>query len=279
MPKKLAYLGPPGTFSEEAALLYDRTAELLPMASFRAVASAVEAGMADEGIVAIENSIEGSVTDVLDLLIHDSHLSIYTEVVLPINNQLLVKPGTGTGDIQVLYSHPQPLGQCRRFLQRCFPKAQLMASLSTTAAVQDMLQSKAPAAAIATRRAADLYKVEVLAKNIQDVATNVTRFVVLAFHDHPPTSADKTSLCFWFAEDKPGVLHSVLGEFATRNINLVKIESRPSKESLGKYVFLVDFEGHRLDAKCAEALSAVQAQTAQLKVFGSYPKFKGGASK
>jgi len=93
MPKKLAYLGPPGTFSEEAALLYDRTAELLPMASFRAVASAVEAGMADEGIVAIENSIEGSVTDVLDLLIHDSHLSIYTEVVLPINNQLLVKPG------------------------------------------------------------------------------------------------------------------------------------------------------------------------------------------
>ena len=273
MTKKIAYLGPAGTFTEEAALLYDSRAELLPLSTIPAVASAVETGMADEGVVPIENSLEGSVSATLDLLIHESSLLIRRELVLPINHCLLVKPGTKAHEVRAVYSHPQALGQCRHFLDKCFPKAEAVAALSTAAAVEEMLASKVPAAAIATQRAAELYGVEILAKGIQDQASNVTRFVVLAQNDHPPTGNDKTSICFYFAEDKPGVLASVLAEFAQRNINLTKIESRPSKESLGKYFFLVDMDGHRYNPLIGSALEGVVAKTAQFKIFGSYPRF------
>jgi prephenate dehydratase len=272
---RVAYLGPPGTFTEEASIRYAPQAQRIPFPSIPAVAQAVQAGMADEGVVAIENSLEGSVNDTLDLLIHDSPLRIRGELVVPIEHCLLTLPGTEPDSIRAVYSHPQALGQCRRFLERCFPKAQVVASLSTAAAVEEMKGSAVPGAAIAPRRAAELYDVVVLARAIHDRPNNVTRFVVLAPTDHPPTGGDKTSLCFSFAEDKPGLLYRVMGEFARRNINLAKIESRPTKAGLGTYIFLADLEGHREDHLVKQALEAIQPQVSLLKVLGSYPRWAG----
>lgn len=273
MANRIAYLGPPGTFTEEAALKYDERAELIPFYSIPAVAAAVDTGLAKEGVVAIENSLEGSVTDTLDLLIHESKLLIRRELVLPIEHHLLVKPGTESPEIEAIFSHPQALAQCRRFLERCFPKAQMSAALSTTGAIEQMMSSPTPAAAIGTQRAAQLYGTQILARNIQDHSPNVTRFVVLAPDDHPSTGRDKTSICFSFDHDRPGLLYGVLKDFADSNINLAKIESRPSKESLGRYIFLVDLEGHRQDPSISKLLKAIKAKTSLFKVFGSYPRY------
>jgi len=272
--KKIAYLGPPGTFSEEAALNYDDKAQLLAFFNIPAVASAVETAIAEEGIVPIENSLEGSVTDTLDLLIHDSRLLINCELVLPIDHHLLVKEETEPIDIKVIYSHPQALAQCRRFLEKCFPRAEMVAALSTAAAVEQMMSSSIPAGAIGNNRAAMLYGARILAKNIQDRSPNLTRFVILTLHDRPPTGNDKTSLCFSFDQDHPGLLTSVLQEFAEQSINLSKVESRPSKEGLGKYIFLVDVDGHRQDPVVREVLARVQKKTSLFKIFGSYPRYK-----
>ena len=272
MAKQIGYLGPVGTFTEEAALLYDSKAQLIPFPSISAVGSAVATGMVEEGVVAIENSIEGSVTGTLDILIQKSGLAIRQEIVLPIRHCLLVQPGTGADAIRVIYSHPQALAQCRRFLERCFPKAQLEAALSTAAAVEEIKKGDGSIAAIATQRAAQLYGVAILARDIQESSSNLTRFVVLSTTDHPPTGSDRTSLCFSFAEDGPGLLVGVLGEFARENINLAKIESRPSKESLGQYIFLVDLDGHREEPLVKEVLKKVRENSSSLKIFGSYPK-------
>jgi prephenate dehydratase len=271
--KRIAFLGPPGTFSEEAAVRHDPSAQLLPFASVAAVAAAVDSGMADEGVVAIENSIEGSVTDTLDILIHESRLSIRQELVLPVEHCLLVRPGTQAADVKLLLSHPQALGQCRRFVERCFPKAEIVAALSTAAAVEEMM-ARENAAAIATRRAADLYAAEILARDIQDRSDNLTRFVVLAETDHPPTGNDKTSLAFSFADDRPGLLVSALQEFSSRDINLTKVESRPTKERLGEYIFLLDLAGHRSETAVVEALQVVEAQASFFRIFGSYPRYR-----
>ena len=234
MAKRLAFLGPVGTFSEQAALAYDPNGELEPLPSILAVARAVACGMAQEGIVPIENSLEGSVTYTLDILIQEDRLFISRELVIPIVHCLLAQPGTKPADIRTVYSHPQALAQCREFLERCFPKADLVASLSTVAAVEDVKESPKPAAAISPARAAELYGMEVLAHGIQDNASNATRFVILSHSDHPPTGRDKTSLCFSFEEDAPGLLYNVMGEFARRNINLAKVDrAPPSSPSAG----------------------------------------------
>jgi prephenate dehydratase len=278
MLKKIAYLGPPGTFTEEAVRIYDEKGEFVPFPSISAVTAAVETGMAEEGIVPIENSIEGSVTDTLDLLIHESKLLIRHELVLPIKHLLLTKPDTQPDEIKVIFSHPQALGQCRRFIERCFPKIEIVAALSTAAAVEEMMSDPAPSAAIGTRRAAILYEAIILASNIQDQSPNLTRFVILASTDHPRTGCDKTSLCFSFSDDRPGLLYEVLKEFAEHNINLTKVESRPSKESLGRYIFLVDLEGHREDTLIAEVMARTKSHTSLFKVFGSYPRYAGETS-
>ena len=279
MAKSLAYFGPAGTYTEEAALLYDPSADLQPFPTIAAVGLAVASEITEEGVVPIENSLEGSVNFTHDLLITESQLSIYREVVLPINHYLMANPGTRSPDIEVVYSHPQSLAQCREFLERCFPNAQQMASLSNSAAVSDMKKSSVPAAAIAPMRAAQLYGAEIIGRNVQDVVNNVTRFVVLARQDHPPTGDDKTTICFWFQQDSPGILYEALGEFATRNINLVKVESRPTKQSLGEYIFIVDCTGHRQDPPIAEALKALGRSVSMLKVLGSYPCWVGGGTK
>lgn len=279
MVRRLAFFGPAGTYTEEAALLYDAGADLQAFPTIAAVGLAVSSEITDEGVVPIENSLEGSVTFTLDLLIRESGLSIFKEVVLPINHCLMTAPGTRVADIQVVYSHPQSLAQCREFLERCFPNAQQMASLSNSAAVTDMKDSKVPAAAIGPMRAAELYGAEVIGRRIQDVANNVTRFAVLARQDHPPTGDDKTSICFSFEQDAPGVLYTSLGEFATRNINLVKIESRPTKQSLGEYIFLIDCTGHRQDPLVEEAIEALSRSVSMLKILGSYPRWRGVGEK
>lgn len=273
MSGRVAYFGPAGTFTELAALRYAPQRELIAYPTIAAVTKAVGGGEAEEGVVPIENSLEGSVTDTLDLLIQESFLFIRQELVLPIEHCLLVRPGIGEADIKVIYSHPQALGQCRRFLENRFPRAAVAAALSTAAAAEQLQQSREPAAAIGTSRAAELYHMDVLARGIQDNPANVTRFVVLGHTDHPPTGDDKTSLCFSFSDDRPGLLYSVMGEFARRNINLAKIESRPTKQSLGRYIFLIDLDGHRDDPAVKEAIEGLRAQTSMLKIFGSYPRY------
>ena len=279
MPTSIAFFGPVGTYTEEAALKYNSikhnsAADLKPFPTIAGVVPAVSSGLTEEGVVPIENSVEGSVTYTLDLLISQSDLSICSEIVLPINHYLMAMPGTGMADIQVIYSHPQSLAQCRNYLERTLPRAQQIASSSNSAAVTDMKASSVPAAAIAPKRAAALYDVEIIEPGVQDSATNETRFVVLARQDHPRTGDDKTSMCFSFPADSPGALHGALAAFALRNINLAKIESRPTKESLGEYIFLVDCAGHRDDALVKEALEALAQQVSMLKVLGSYPRWK-----
>ena len=268
MIRELAFLGPAGSFTEQAALSHDPKATLLSFASIPAVASAVDTGSAGEGIVPIENSLEGPVTATLDLLIHESNLFIRHELVLSIRHCLLADPGTRSEEIKVIYSHPQALAQCRAFLEKRFQDVGIIASLSTSAAVEDMQKSDSVAAAIANHRCATLYGARVLVEGIEDSASNLTRFVVLAPSDHTPTGEDKSSICFDFDDDSPGILYSVLGEFA---INLAKIESRPTRHSLGRYIFLVDLEGHRKDDIVKEALEGVRTRVSMFRVLGSYP--------
>ena len=279
MPERVAYLGPPGTFTEAAAFQYAPQSQLLPFSTVAAVASAVDAGMAEEGVVAIENSLEGSVNDTVDLLIHESSLFIRQELVLPIEHCVLVRPGTKATDVRVIHSHPQALGQCRKFLEQHFPKAEAVAALSTAAAVEELKNSPDESAAIGNLRAAELYQMEVLAQGIQDSHyPNLTRFVVLGHTDHQPTGDDKTSLCFSFDDDRPGLLYEVMGEFARRNINLAKVESRPTRQSLGRYIFLIDLNGHREDPQVKEIIERLRGQVSLLKIFGSYPKYRAASA-
>ena len=272
----IAYLGPAGTYSEAAVLSFAPEAAHLPMTSMPAVVTAVETGAADAGMLPVENVLEGSVTTTLDLLIHETDLRISGETVVPIRHYLMARPGTKLGDIKVLYAHPQSLGQCRRFVERCLPGVATVASLSNSAAPAEALADERPAAAIGTLRAAELTGSAIVAQDIQDRAGNVTRFIALSRTDHAPTGDDKTSFCFGFGEeDRAGSLVGALQELAVANINMTKLESRPSKQVLGSYIFLVDINGHREDAHVAAALERLRGLTGLMKIFGSYPRYKG----
>ena len=269
---RIAYLGPQGTFSEQAALDYAREAELIAYRTITASAMSVLQGEADEAICPIENSYQGAVTDTLDVLLHEEGLHIRQELTLDIVHNLMVKPGVVLAAVQRVYSHPQALGQCRRYLEQHLPNAELAASLSTAEAVEQAIASDVPAAAIGPSRSAELYGAQILAPGIQDDDNNVTRFVVLGKSDHPRTGNDLTSVAMAFSQDRPGQLFGVLKEFAERNINLTKIESRPTRLGLGKYYFLVDIEGHRNDPVLEEILGNIRKKASLLKVFGSYPR-------
>jgi prephenate dehydratase len=269
-----AFLGPRGSFSEEAALLRAETDQLVAFSSFPALVSAVETGLADEAVLPIENSIEGAVSTTLDLLIHETALRISGELALPVRHFLVTRPGVHLEDVRVVTSHPQALGQCRRFLDRCLPGVEQVAALSTSGAVKEVAEGPDDhRAGIGTARAAELYGASILAHDIQDVHTNVTRFVVLAREDAPPTGNDKTSIAFRVQENIPGALHAILAELAVENLQMTKIESRPSKGWLGDYVFLIDFEGHHQDERVARVLDNIRDRCSILKIFGSYPRF------
>jgi prephenate dehydratase len=274
----IAYLGPPGTFSEEAALAWAGgrpSTGLLPLASIPAVVTAIETGAATLGALPVENLLEGSVNYTLDLLIHETSLQIAGEIVIPIRQCLAARAGLSLADIKVLYAHPQSLGQCRKFVERCLPGVATVASLSNSAAPAEAMAADGPAAAISTRRAAELTGATILARDIADNLGNVTRFITLAQQDAPPTGDDKTSFCFGYSEDRAGTLVGSLLELAEEQINMTKLESRPSKAVLGQYIFLVDINGHREDAHVARALERIRARTGMFKVFGSYPRWVG----
>ena len=225
------------------------------------------------GLCRWRNSLEGTVTFTADLLIQETTLKIKNELVLPIHHCLLAKPGGSAEDVEVIYSHPQSLGQCRGYLQRRFPGVSLMPALSNSSGVSDMLRSERRALAIAGKRAALFFDVRILEEEIEDNHSNATRFIVLAAEDGAPTGKDKTSLCFNFDADRPGSLVGVLQEFSNRGINLNKIESRPTRRSLGRYFFLVDVDGHKADDAVHEALEVIAGKVSMLKVLGSYPRY------
>lgn len=271
--KTIAYLGPAGTYSEEAAIQYAPDAEYVPFSNMPAVVQAFERGEVTHAILPIENVLEGSVTTTLDLLIHETETKIIGETVLPIRQILVARSEMALSDIQVLYGHPQSLGQCRKFIERYLPKVTTIASLSNSAAPAEALADERPAAAISTFRAAELTGAHILARDINDRADNVTRFIVLGHEKTAPTGDDRTSFCFGFRENRPGVLIDALKELV--NINLSKLESRPSKYILGEYIFLVDINGHSEEPHVAAALDRIRAKTGMLKIFGSYPCYRG----
>jgi prephenate dehydratase len=271
---RVAYLGPPGTFSEEAVARCDlaRAGEAVPCASFADAYDAAFKGEVDAALLPIENSLEGSVGATLDLLVQHPGPLIRREVFLRVRQHLLARPGTRLEDVRRVLSHPQPFGQCARFLRAKLPGAVLEPTQSTADAARKVAAGEAGAAAIGARAAAERYGLAVLSESIQDHDENVTRFVLLARTDEPPTGSDRTSIAFTLDRDQPGGLYEVLGEFARRGLNLSKVESRPTKQVVGHYVFFLDFEGHRADPAGAEALEAVRGRVHRLHLLGSYPR-------
>ena len=272
---RVGFLGPPGTFTEEALLTQADLAEceLVPLASMSEVPRAVESGEVDLGFVPIENSIEGTVTETLDTLVFDTDLLIQREVVLGIRLNLLAPPGVALGDISRVVSYPVAASQCRGFLTRTLPGAEVVAANSTSEAARRLGDERPPAtAAIGTALAAKLYGLEVLAVDIEDHPENATRFVLLAHSGIPaPTGHDKTSIVCFQHTDRPGSLHGILSNFSARNINLTKLESRPTKRGLGKYCFIIDLEGHVDDEVVADCLHDLYAELLTVKFLGSYP--------
>jgi len=264
---KIGFFGPSGTFTEEAASQLD--GELVPYDTIPEVFEAVHIKEVDRGVVPIENSIEGSVGVTLDLLAHQYVLKITGEIVLPISHNLLINPDSVLNDIEVVYSHYQPLSQCRLFLEKLGVRTQAVGS---TAKAAEMIIGHKHQAAIGTRRAAEIYGLEIAKQNIQDHLNNMTRFVIINQQDHVATGKDKTSVVLCLSRDRPGGLYEILGEFASENINLTKIESRPSKEKLGSYIFFVDLEGHRKDLKIMKVINNITSKVGYLKILGSYPQ-------
>lgn len=271
---KVAYLGPAGTFSEEAARAADRAAgaELVPESTIADAIEAVAVGRANEAIVPIENSIEGSVAQTLDTLADQGGVTIVAEQVLPVSHLLVAAQPMAEGDVERVVSHPQPLGQCAHWLREHVPGAELVASASTADAVREVAASDAPWAAIGTRRAAELYGGTVLAEGIEDQAGNATRFVWVAPAGAVVVSPAKTSIVFWGAgDDTPGWLVRCLSEFAFRGVNLTKIESRPLRGRLGHYRFFVDLDLGLDRPEAADALAALRSHCEDVRVLGSYP--------
>lgn len=262
----IGFFGPAGTFTEQAANLVGN--DLRGFDSILDVLEAVKNGDVDLGVVPIENSIEGPVGVTLDLMVHDYDLKIRREIIIPISHNLLINPDASIEDIKYVYSHIQALSQCRKFTDAMDV---VVNSTPSTSAAAEMIKGRKDSASIGTRRAAEIYGLKVAASDIQDYKNNVTRFVVLGKTDHDPTGNDKTSVVFSMMEDRPGGLYHILEIFAKYDINLTKIESRPSKEKLGKYIFFIDFEGHRSDESISNILDIVGSNVGYLKVLGSYP--------
>lgn len=271
-PRRYAFLGPAGTFSEEA-LLSLAVEELHPVAcaSIEEVFEAVERGQADAGIVPIENSVEGSVNATLDALAFDTQLEIQREVVIDIHHALITAPGADLARVRTVISHPQATGQCRRWLARNLPGRATVAANSTAEAVRRAVEDES-VAAVGTRLAAELYGGEVREPAIEDYAGNQTRFVVIGRGLRPRSGNDKTSLALFLKADKPGALLMILSEFAYGEVNLTKIQSRPTKRLLGDYMFFVDLAGHVDDENVRTALDCLRLKLREVKVLGSYPR-------
>lgn len=268
-PLKVAYLGPDGSYTHMGALKhFGGSIKGMPASQIDEVFRKVETGSADFGIVPIENSTEGVVSYTLDMLLHSS-LVICGEVDLPIHHNLITHC-QNLSEVSKVYSHQQSLAQCRNWLNKNLPGVETIAVSSNSHAVT-LLKNDPSAAAIAGAMAAELYAAPVLKQNIEDLANNTTRFIVLGKQAVPASGEDKTSLLVML-HNKAGALHDLLSSFAERGISMSKIESRPAQSSgVWEYVFFIDIQGHRDDPLVAEALTDLEHKSAMLKVLGSYP--------
>jgi prephenate dehydratase len=274
---RVGFLGPFGTFTEQALLTQAdlAEAELVPLESIPDVLTATGAGEVDLGFVPLENSIEGTVNVTLDILAFEADLLIQREVVINVHLHLLAPRGVALDEVKTVVSFPQATAQVRGFLERTVPGATTTAANSTAEAARSVgEQREAGVAAVGTAVAAELYGLEVLAAEIQDHPENQTRFVVVAPRTAgvpSPTGHDKTSIVCFQQTDRPGSLLAMLQEFAARAINLTKLESRPTKRGLGDYCFIIDLEGHLAEEVVADCLRDLKAKAADVKFLGSYP--------
>jgi prephenate dehydratase len=287
---RVAFLGPEGTFSEEALLATldeSQRAQLepVPLATIYDCVTAVEDGRAERALVPIESSVEGSVNATLDALVFETDdVRIVGEVVHPVRHCLIARERLPLERVTRVVSHPQASGQCARYLRERLESAEVVSAASTADAVRIVAESPEPWAALGTRLAADLYGCVVLEAGVEDLEENETRFVWLAQRERGPSggkppdgcapgqasSGLKTSVAFWGLADSPGSLVGVLQEFAGRGVNLSKIESRPRKQGLGRYVFFADLVGAETDPAITAGLAAVQRKVETLRVLGCY---------
>ena len=274
---RIAYLGPAGTFTEDAL------GEALPEGGFDPLRTAtipdailaVERGEAERALVPIENSLEGSVRPTLDTLAFEvDAVTIVGEHDYRVRVHLIAREGVRVEDVEAVLSHPQPLAQCARFLRERLPEVERRSVSSTAAAVRMVSESSRPWAALGARAAAELYGCELLLEGVEDQDDNITRFVWIAPQGTEPTGAGpwKTSLVFSeLGADHPGALVEALSEFSARGINLTRIESRPLRQGLGRYMFFCDLEGKETDSIVAEAIAQLRTKAESVRILGSYP--------
>ena len=269
-PPRVAYLGPPASFSNQAALaVFGASSEYLSLPGFPEVFAAVQNGEADCGVVPVENSIEGPVQQNLDLLA-EGQVQVCGEVTIRVAHFLMAKAPTGLADIRRVYAHPQAEGQCRRWLAANLPGREVVQVASNTRAAE-LAAAEPGTAGISPQPAAEIYGLEILAEQIQDQANNYTRFFVISTRaSERPTGRDKTAICFSI-RDRVGALRDVVGTFADAGLNLSAIQSRPSKRRAWDYLFFVELDGHAADPHVAETLRAVEHHCVFLKVLGAWP--------
>lgn len=269
---KVAFQGEIGAYSEEAAFrFFGNYIETLPRRNLVDVFKAVEKNKVNFGIVPVENSLEGSIGETYDLLL-DSKLKIFGETKLKISHCLIAHPGTKLRFVKKVYSHPQALGQCRKFLEKLH--WEIIPTYDSAGSVK-MIKEKElkDSAAIASQRAAKVYNMQILKKRIEINHQNFTRFFIISKREREPTGRDKTSIVF-STKHRPGALYKALGIFAVGDINLTKLESRPLIGKPWEYKFFLDFEGHQDEQKVKQALKALKKSTTFLKIIGSYPRAK-----
>jgi len=273
---RVGYLGPEASFSHEAVSSLDNV-EAVACDSFADVLAAVADGTLDQGLVPLENAIEGTVSAVIDGLVFDHDLVIEREIVIPIRLHLLARPGVALGDITMVRSYVHALAQCRTFLHSL--NVQVEPTASTSQAAREVAASGEPLGAVASSLAGELFGLVAVASDIEDHPGNATRFVVVGRESvAAPTGHDRTTIVCFQDADRPGSLYAILGRFAARDINLTKLESRPTKLGLGDYCFVIEFEGHVADDVVADCLADLQAHLTRVKFLGSYPVTGLGAT-
>jgi prephenate dehydratase len=267
---KVAFQGERGAFSEDAAAkLFGKSIDFWPCIRLKQVFDLVSQDRVEFGVVPLENSQAGSINETYDLLLAYP-LNIYAEVILRVSHCLMALPGHKLADITTVYSHPQALAQCAEFLSKL--NVEITPSYDTAGSAKMIKEKKlSTCAAIASKRAADIYGLEILAPEIETSPNNYTKFAAISKQRPEPAGRNKTSVVF-AVEHRPGSLYRILGIFATRSINLTKLESRPSRTKPWEYVFYADFEGHIDDELCQKAMRELQKETTFIKVLGSYPQ-------
>lgn len=285
----VGYFGPEGTFTQEAliAAMGESGMELVPLPTVYDTVMAVHDGLVERALVPIENSLEGSVNATLDALAMETEdVAIVGEVVHPIRHCLIARRALELDEIETVVSHPQATAQCARFIRTRLPAARVLAGSSTADAVRLVAEHEGPWAALGNRVAAERYGCRVLRAGVEDVADNETRFVWLARfgtvpvppgHKGPVLGPWKTAIVFWgVGSEAPGWLVRCLSEFAAREVNLTRIESRPRKQGLGRYMFFADLEGQDSEPHVAESLAGLRRHVEVLRVLGSFPAWSGG---